>query len=314
MAGFRGVTAFVAAVALAVLAACAPKAPEVGPTFIGGTSGLELAFLPETPPAEIFDGAKFPFAIALQLRNVGEWDINNSADATVTISGIDPADFGVAPEALVKDSPTALPARKRDPTGAIIEGGLSVIEFPGLNFQRTLFGDVSTTIKATVCYSYGTKIATNLCIKKNLASLDPSVCLVNTERMVANSGAPVQLESVRESQAGVDSVLLTLRIKHVGVGRIAQLGSECSEEVAARDRVYLKVDTMMPGLSCSGLSAVDGSPVTGAEGYVTLYGGERSISCTQPTGGEGDFVKPVSITLSYDYEQSAFKTITIKHI
>lgn len=301
-------------VAAIFIVGCQQQGPSVGPTFVGGTQGISVDFIQDAPPAEIFDGAQFPFSINLKMKNVGEWEIKNGADIRVKIEGIDPTEYSVTPASLQKNPPQGMLSTRRGPSGEIIEGDTIVVDFPGLNFKRELFGDTQATIKGDVCYKYGTKVSSNICIKKDLSSSETSLCSVNEVKAVANSGAPVQITSIRESQGGTDTVLLTLTIKHVGTGKVFETGSQCADELNKKDRVLLKIDTGMTGLSCTGLQTSAGQPTTGSEGYMTLFSGERQITCTQPTGGQGDFTKPVTATLEYDYDNFITKQITVKHV
>lgn len=298
---------------LLILSACKEEVKtEIG--FIGGTDGLEMSFVEGSPPEEVFGS---PFKVNVLLRNVGEWDIKNSADATVTISGIYPDDFGVTSADLVQNSPSALFSRKKDPTGTIIEGSVVNLDFPTggktFKYRTTPAADIKSTIKADVCYSYGTKSLSSICIKKDLASKSAEICLVNSERAVSNSGAPVHISSIKESQAGTDSVLLTIEVKHVGGGRVSEIGSECSDAIGKRDRIKFRLEAMQ-GITCSGLENPTNPTPNSVEGILTLFAETRQITCTQPTQGQGDFEKPISITLEYDYSEFITKPITIKKI
>src|SRR3989338_1097796 len=185
-----------AVAAVFVFSACAQQLQQqAGATFVGGVNGLSMEFLPEAPPDEVFDGGKFPFAVNLRLKNLGEWEITSGSKIVAEISGVDPADFGLSSANLKKTPPQGMLPTRLDPNGDIIEGDILVMDFPGFNYQRTLFGDVPATIKADACYNYGTKIVSNLCIKKDLSSRDTSVCTVTEDKAVANSGAPVQITS-----------------------------------------------------------------------------------------------------------------------
>jgi len=296
---------------LIIAVACKQEA-QVGTGFIGGTDGLEMSFVEDAPPDKVYNT---PFYVNVLLKNVGEWDINNPKDVRITVSGISPADYGVSEADLTQNSPSALFARKRDPTGTIIEGSIANVNFPvkgALQYKGELPTDITATIKAEACYKYGTKALSNICIKKDLSSRDPSICLVNSDRKVSNSGAPVQITSIKESQAGTDSVLLTIQVSHVGTGTISEVGSDCSNAISKKDRVKFKIEAMS-GISCSGLE----NPTTtgnSVEGTLMLFGGTRQITCTQPTKGEGDFEKPIAITLQYDYNEFISKTITIKKV
>jgi hypothetical protein len=303
------------AFAVLLIPACQQQGKTtVGPTFVGGDKGLSMEFVKDAPPAEIFDGGKFPFSVNVKMKNVGEWQIPSGAQIRATISGVDPADYGVSAAALQKNPPQGMLSTRRGPGGEVIEGDTIVVDFAGLNYKRTLFGDVPATFKADACYQYGTKVSTSICIKKDLSSSDTSVCVVNEEKAVANSGAPIHLSSMRESQGGTDAVLLTFTLNHVGTGKFFEKGSQCQDDIQKREKVYVKIDTGMTGLQCTGLQTSTGQPATGSEGYLVLFGGERQFTCTQPTGGQGDFVKTLTATVEYDYQDFITKEITVKHI
>src|SRR3989338_9546291 len=60
--------------------------------FVGGTAGLLIDFVEDSPPAEVTDGGNFPFDVVVKLENPGERAIAKE-NVKVTISGIDPSDF-----------------------------------------------------------------------------------------------------------------------------------------------------------------------------------------------------------------------------
>jgi len=303
------------AVAMVFIAACAQQqGTTAGPSFVGGMQGISMEYVQDAPPDQVFDSGKFPFAVNLKIKNIGEWEIPTGAQIKAKISGVDPADFSVTAVQLEKNPSQGMLPTRRGPSGEVIEGDILVVDFPGLNYGRTLFGDVPATFKADVCYQYGTKVLSSLCVKKDLSSSDASVCLVNEEKAVANSGAPVQITSIRESQGGTDKILLTFKVSHVGEGKIFEKASSCKDELPQRDKVYVKIDTGMQGLTCTGMQTTAGQPASGAEGYLVLYGGERQFTCTQPTGNQGDFVKTISATVEYDYDQYITKEVIVKHV
>lgn len=300
--------------ALLLLAvACKPAQQQTAGGFVGGTQGLTMSFVTDAPPSQVFDGNKFPFHVNVQLQNVGEWDITNPNDVQVTISGIRPEDYQLAAADLVKPSPSQILATKKDASGTVINGGIVNVDFPGFNFKQTLAADIQQNVYAYACYKYGTKVLSDMCVKKDLSSTDNTVCTVNADRTVQNSGAPVQLTSIRESQAGTDSILLTLTIDHKGTGAVALKGSGCSTDISKKDKVTLTI-TGLNGLTCTGLESPTSPAADTVSGVVTLFSGTRQITCTQPTGGQGDFVKPISATLEYDYNQFITTPITVKHV
>jgi len=294
---------------------CDKEAPEpvaVGKAFIGGTKGLSLSFTEGAPPDEVFD-LNFPFSVNVKVENVGEWDINNPNDITLSIIGIDPGDFGKTSAFLTQDSPVPMLGARLDPQGNLIPGTINNIDFPDLQYASTVTGKIQFVIRASACYEYGTRVNTKVCILEDLLgitrrSIEEAVCNPNEEKDFENSGAPVQVANLKQTVMGADRIALSFDIEHVGVGNVFRKNTECSTTIQDKDRVYVKVDTGDSNTKCSG---VEGGL---SEGFTQLFNGKRSIICTQqlPTP-RGDFEKPISITLEYGYRQHIDKQLTVKH-
>ncbi len=309
---------------IALAAGCKDKtdagttASTPGKSFVGGTEGLKLEFFPGAPPEEVYD-KDYPFGINLRVENAGEYDILDPADATLTIIGINPADFGTTATALTKNVPEMLYGVSLDATGNKAAGAVTSVDFPSLQYARLVVGNPQFVIRANVCYEYGTTVISKLCILEDLLGRtrkrgETPFCDPNAQQQVENSGAPVQVNLFKQSVIGSDKVSFQFNIKHVGTGSISKLGSECSTNLAEKDVVYVKVDTGLEGLTCSGFS---GGSAT--EGYATLYGGagaqEKLIVCTQQLNAvRGDFDKPIRIDMTYDYEQYIDTNLIVRHV
>lgn len=301
---------------LLILVACSGGEQSTGATFVGGSKGLTLQFLQDAPPAEVFDGGKFPFTINVQLANEGEWDVLSGQSVIVTLLGLQASDFGKSTTDFTKTAPQQLLGMKKDVQGNVLQGSVANIDFSGLNYQKALPGDFTMFLRANVCYDYGTKAVSSLCVKKNLLGLDNTICQVNGDKSVENSGAPVHVSAVKEAQAGTDQVRYSFVIRHVGQGTVHEKGSKCSEDILKKNRVYFKVDLGLTDLpQCDGLQDQKGDPKIGNEGYVTLFSNERQISCSQklPTD-RSDFVKPTQITVEYEYTEGITRQLIVKHI
>lgn len=297
------------------ISGCGETVEEKKPieAFIGGTQGLNLGFLENAPPAEVFD-FESPFDIIVKLENAGEWDINSPADATVTISGIDPVDFGKTLGFLAKDSTSSMKGKHADPAGGIIEGAIDAVDFLGFQYTGTVAGRADFNIRAEACYEYGTNVNSRICVLDDLIGItrrsgETPVCEPRSEKTVDNSGAPVHVTSFVENVFSNDRIGITFRIQHVGTGAVYQLGTECGKELAKQNKVYVKVSTGIAGLVCSGIGGGTN------EGYVTLYNGQRDITCTTPQlpVARGNFEKPINIELRYGYKQYIDKILTVRH-
>lgn len=280
-----------------------------GSPFIGGTRGLDITFLEASPPASVFDGGDFPFDIVVKVENIGEFFIEKEG-VQVQITGFRPGEFGVSAADMTKTALEDLTAKRKDSEGAILPGNPVYIEFPGFNHEGAIVGaSQEFPVKAGVCYKYGTIANTQLCSRKNILTASTTgVCKVNEAKTVFNSGAPVQVSTITQSARAKDKIGFTFKIVHSGTGTIYQAkgGARCDETIRQDfNKVHVRVDTGLPGLTCTGLSE------GGLEGDVTLYNGEKIVTCQQQLDGL-DFEFPLLIELGYDYEEFISTTLVVK--
>lgn len=292
------------------LAGCeSDETPTSETPFLEGTTGFLISFLEDAPPQEVYDGGVFPFEVVVKLKNDGEWGVA-ADDVLVTISGIDPTEFGLQPVDLVKHPDENLEATYKDAEGNLVEGTSTYVSFPGFNYQGQITGNFPLPIRADVCYRYGTEAVSKLCIKKDLTDTsERSLCIVTEEKQVFSSRAPLQITSVKESVRGKDMVGITFKIEHKGNGEIFQQGSDCDTTgIVFENKVWVEVDSKIPGTKCTGLN--EGTDTTG---YITIYGGERTITCTIPADSPSDYEKAIDINLIYDYREDMTTQLLLKH-
>jgi hypothetical protein len=276
--------------------------------FIGGTTGLLLSFVKSAPPEEVFDSGDFPFDIEVKLENDGEYDIAREK-CRVKIRGIKPSDFGLSESDFVKYPEDSLDGKKKDAQGTIIDGTTTYVTFTGFNYLGNVAGNTNYPIYANVCYKYGTKTMSQLCVKENLLKEDSDVCKVTEKKQAFNSGGPVQISEFEESARGTDRITFTFKVVHKGNGNIFGRDTNCDQSRANENKVWVDVNTGIAGAECTGLSGG-----TATSGYVTLYEGERGVRCTQPVSTNVDYVKPVNINLEYDYSDDISTTIIVKPV
>ncbi len=310
------------ALLLVLAAGCGEKNNQqvnVGSNFVGGNAGLEISFAPGSIPDKVLDQDQ-PFGISVVLTNKGDYTIENGADATVKITGIDPADFGVSASDLVQDSPSQLRGAQKDTEGNVIQGETVSLDFPtsgsSLVHQNPIAGAVTYNVRADVCYKYGTDMNTKLCVLEDILGTtggSGKLCEINQDKPVDNSGAPVQVASFRESVSSANKVSFVFKVKHVGTGTVHQQGTECSKEFQDKDKVHVKIDTgLSDGLQCSGIQGTASGSVF--EGDIQLLNGEREIRCTQTINSPTDLEKLVSIELVYEYNQNIQKNLEVQHV
>jgi len=194
----------------------------------------------------------------------------------VTLTGLNAAEFSRTEADFKQVAPDDLMEKKKE-DGDIIESSPVHVEFMGLNRAEDFSGS-TYTIRANVCYKYGTDAISNICIRKNNLDSKEGVCEVNEEKTIFTSGAPVQVTTFKESARAKDKVGFSFTVAHKGNGRIYKLGSSCGDENRRQneDVVWVEVKSDLAGLECNGLN--DGTEITG---YTKLYGGDKVIQCTQ---------------------------------
>lgn len=290
-----------------------------GNTFVGGTKGLEVSFLQDSPPDEAFDAGQRPFDVSVQLRNVGEYDLVKER-VKAKLSGLSPSDFSVPPEEFIKIADEDLYKTTKDPEGNMLEGTVSIITFNNLNYIESLSGPTTFPIRVDVCYKYGTVAESKLCVKENLLNTrEKAVCTVTEEKCVENSGAPVQVTSFKEFAKAKDKIGFTFKIEHVGSeGSVYKRETDCnagSLSMVDENKVWVRIEKPA-GVTCSGL--IGG---TENEGYVVMFKGTesstslgRTVTCNlnlPPTTTAYESV--VRIILEYDYKEFVSRDIIIKH-
>ncbi len=297
---------------LALLTACeggkAGEKVDLGAPFVGGTSGIAADFLDFR--TEVFDGGGDPFDVVVKLENKGESSVQPER-VRVKLSGINPAEFHKMESDLMKNTADELMPVRKDPQGNVLPGGQETVEFAGLNHYSPIAGaQVTLPLRADICYTYSTQAVSKLCVRANLLAPEAGgICEINEDKAFVNSGAPVQVGTVKESSRGKDKISFSFEVSNAGSGQIFERGSVCDRSTRAKEnKVYVIVDTGIPGLQCTGLETSG----TKAEGFTTLYDGKKIVACTQTITSKTDYEQQISMQAIYDYEEFKQTQLTIK--
>lgn len=292
-------------------------------SFIGGSDALKFSFVDSAPASEVIE--KTPFGVTLQVENAGEAQVNQNA-VLIEISGIVPSDFGKTTADMTKTSSTDLFAKKKTIDNQVTPGTQAYIDFGTYTYATDLQGNMPFTLNAKACYAYYTNAVTKMCVRKDLlgATVDPGKgCVVKGDKAVQNSGAPVQISALSETPSGKDRVSFTFSIEKVGAGDVFKYGGPitCDDtDMATKNKVLFTVDTGLPGLICDAIETPytypAGSSPTQYGGYVTLFSGKRTVTCTQVISADKmlDFEKVVNMKLDYLYSEVVSKNIVVKNV
>lgn len=279
-------------------------------TFIGGTDSLSINFATDSPPAEVYDNKAYPFPVAVEVENKGEYDVLENV--RISIDGIDPAEFGKASNDLTKLPEDELLATKLDPTtGNVLPGTKSFVEFGDFNYQTDIIGKQDKTLRATLCYDYATAAQAKLCVKDNPLDIsgDSEICNVRGAKTLAVSSGPIQVSGFEQTPLSKTKIRFSFVVEQKGEATesVYKQTTDCKGR-ENENKVFLEVDTgdMSTGLQCSGLDGGSSS------GYITLFDGKKTVICTQEIGGKtGQFEKVVSIGLKYGYEKKISTNVVV---
>ncbi len=300
-------------IVLVLLAGCAGGAKkgekiDLTAPFVGGTVGIVADFVDLRP--QVFDGGRDPFDVIVKLENKGETNVAPNR-ARVKLSGINPAEFGKLEEDLSKSPDDEVIAMRKDPQGAILPSTPVFVEFTGLNHFSPISGaQAAFPLRADICYTYSTDAVSKLCVRSNILAPEPEgICEINEDKPIFNSGAPVQVGAVKETAGAKDKIRFSFDIGNEGTGQIFERGSTCDRSARSKEnRVFVTVDSGMPGLQCTGLTTSG----TKAEGFTTLFEGKKIVTCTQTVTSRTDFEQLIDIEVAYDYEEFKQTQITVK--
>ena len=301
---------FAAIIALIFLIGCTGEGEQIEITspFIGGTTGVVSEFVDMR--TEVFDGGRDPFDIVLKLENKGEAEVPKE-NIRVKLSGINPAEFGKLEEDMTAMPQDDLTATRKDTQGNILPGAPVFVEFKELNHITPITGgQIELPLRANMCYLYKTQAVSKICVRENI--LNPAaggICEINEDKPIFNSAGPIQFANFKESARAKDKVGFSFELINAGTGDVYGKNTLCdTAERQNKNSVYVKVESNMAGLSCTGLETKGRS----AEGYTTLFDGKKIITCTQTISTRTDFEQLITLEAQYDYEEYMQTTLTVK--
>ncbi len=277
--------------------------------YVGGDGGLGLSFVEDEPPERVLDADSEQFFITLLLENKGEFDIDVD-EARITISGIEKNQFQIS--SLTETNKNFINGleKKREET---LPGGQDEITYTA-KYKPDLNQDFTPTVTASVCYAYGTRTLTKLCLRKDIARRSREAeCTVDEHKTIENSGAPIQVTSLNEMKGGSNKIRVIFNIENVGEGTVYEKGSfssgSCSEDMSKEDRLNVEIRPVSGiNFKCARLGG-------GASGVIKLNTeGKSVVTCEADTSGlqETAFEDPLNINLDYVYKERISKALTVE--
>jgi len=278
--------------------------------FVGGTSGLGVAFMANAPASEYPECTEFEADV--QLENKGEYTIP-TGKATIYLSGISTSAYGIK----VNDVSANKAGTSGELTGkqkfgtSTTPGGRDVIAFSSTKGSPDFPGDTTQTLIATACYPYETTSMSTICVQENFAKQTTGgseLCKISGDKTVYNAGAPVQVSALTQFPIGskpITGITVNLKLRDAGGGTAIRSGATCPS-VDQKDVGRITVKEMK--LINLG---VHGDCENTGKNIVTITGGEGFLTCrfdwsAQQKAGEikGTFEDILQMKFDYDYTQS----------
>ncbi len=286
--------------------------------YISGTEGLSVSFEPNSIPNPALDNGQSSFSLAVHLINKGSFTIP-AGKVKVSLSGFNPAVFGVSADDIVKRTDSDLEGVTKL-SGKSTSPGQTIITFPAFSYKSKLLSDsITLNLVANVCYLYQTDALGYLCVKANPYSTDNTVCSVSGQKTIYSSAAPIQVSELTENLAGNSKLKFVFNIEQKGNGLVFSPDSDCSVNstnmYAVENKVFVTIKTapsLNGKITCNGLAdQKSGNGIV--TGYATLYNKQAVISCIEDLDEVStDFEPTLHIIISYDYDTTITAPLVVQ--
>jgi len=286
--------------------------------FTGGSEGLKFEFMSDQPPKNILDGGISPFNIMVQVSNVGEFDIPVNSSHLV-LSGINPIDFSITKTSQLVPQLNGVKIQK----GNTLDGATLPVMFPGLTYLPNVSGSSTQKIGVDICYPYRTTSLINACVSGNTlrSSTDSlTICKLDGKKDFANSGAPIQIENVKQFPNGKSSIQVQFDIvdksksKNGRIFRVNSFDNNCKiagNSVASTDAILSK-NYVTYTFDAKGLPVVCQGKTKSGE--VLLANGKSTVYCTIDTSGQQDYEQTFAVYLDYSYFDRIETSILVENV
>ncbi len=289
-----------------------PKTPQVG--FIGGKEGLVPTLnIISTTQNEVLDNDQEQFQIAIKIQNKGE-DTVEANEILTTLTGIDLSAFQIKePNGVLANSDVL--EKTRAEAGKILPTSETQMIYEA-NYKFDEPTNKMQDIGANICYKYQTTASADACLRKDVTKPSTEArCKIEDQKLVGNSGAPVQVAVVTQRPSAKNKLRFTINIENLGKGEVYNkeflLKGKCIDDQEAKNKLYLKVGFQdgNPKVQCSRLN-------NNNEGFVNLIQNKATITCEADTPGlqETTFTKSLITILDYVYKDAVSAKLTIKSV
>ncbi len=296
-----------------ILAGCgtgSTKTPSVG--FIGGVNGLVPTLNVISSQAnQILDNGAEPFQLTVKLQNKGEYTINENEILT-SLSGIDLGAYQIQEPNGVSINTDVLEKARLD-NGKLLPTSETVISYDA-NYKFKEPTDKTQDVGIDVCYKYETIASADACLRKDVTKAPTGAkCKVDEQKVVGNSGAPVQVTLLSQRPADKNMLRFTINIENKGKGEVYSPDflskGKCIDDAESKNKLNVKVGfpDNLPKVICARLN-------NGNQGSVPMIQGRSTLTCTADTTSVQDstFTKSLITTVDYVYKDGVSGKLTIR--
>jgi len=280
---------------------------QITTTYRTGTQGIDLRFLPNLPPARLFDTE--PFNSVIEIENRGAYRVGGPGDK-VYLSGFDQSMItGIL--SWGEDMPSI-----EGRTQFVTQGSIDVISFKGsiAPLRPRNIDKYPVKLLATACYGYETIATAPICIDPDpyAPTTRAKICTPTPVSLGGGQGGPVAVTQI-EVDSSPGRMRFKIHVQNVGGGEVFRQGAQylqkCSPHTAplAFDEIdYVELrDVAIGGVSikptCKPLD----------KNHIRLTNGKGVVFCEMMTRGQDAYSTPMVVTLDYGYRSSVFKDIEI---
>ncbi len=268
-----------------------------------GTQGVEINFLPNQPPALIYDQSEL--TMMLEVYNRGNYPLNPQ-DCFIQVTGFDQNIIkGMQTIHSCAETMDVLDGKNLYNT----KGGYNMLEFraPNVVLPYGVF-EYNPTLKFVTCFNYHTTASPQVCVDPLFYQItsEQKNCLPKSVGMGGGQGGPVGVSYVGVNMIGRKAVF-EISVTNYGTGRVISPNSDI-KNCGQSSLDYMDLDKVAYNVKLSGGNLIDCKP---RDRFVKLVGNSGKIVCTFDIPGTVAFETPMIIDLDYSYIQSQSKLIKV---
>lgn len=290
-----------------------------------GTKGLEMKFLKNSPPEEVFEDSNFP--VIFQVDNLGAHSVTEDQEVLLSL-GVE-RDYTSKVEletnsrvhAGETDNEARFPLEGKSIANP--KGGREIVSYTieagRIDPQSERHG---STVLATLCYPYETELSANVCVDTDPNNIRPveKGCEVEDLSLSGGQGAPVAITKVEVRMLPRDddqvSPEFLIHVANRGGGEVTKHGSYAEFCRDAGSGInYRDLNAILVGAFLSGVELECSTRHDDLDGeYIRLLNKEDVVRCVLKDGipeNRDAYTAPLNVRLTYGYTQSISEQYTI---